>query len=45
MTELVIWRYANAFIFTNQSAVDFWIALVLVVVVVVVVVVVANKES
>jgi hypothetical protein len=27
-TELVIWRYANAFIFTNQSEVDFGIALV-----------------
>jgi hypothetical protein len=28
-TELVIWRYANAFIFTNQSELDFGIALVL----------------
>jgi hypothetical protein len=27
-TELVIWRYANAFIFTNQSELDFGIALV-----------------
>ena len=27
-TELVIWRYANAFIFTNQSEVDFGIGLV-----------------
>jgi hypothetical protein len=27
-TELVVWRYANAFIFTNQSEVDFGIALV-----------------
>jgi len=27
-TELVIWRYANAFIFTNQSEVDFRIGLV-----------------
>jgi hypothetical protein len=25
-TELVIWRYANAFIFTNQSELDFGIA-------------------
>jgi hypothetical protein len=24
-TELVIWRYANAFIFTNQSELDFGI--------------------
>jgi len=28
MTELVIWRYANAFIFTNQLEVDFGIGLV-----------------
>jgi hypothetical protein len=28
MTELVIWRYANAFIFTNQSEFDFGIAYV-----------------
>ena len=28
-TELVIWRYANAFIFTNQSELDFGIALVI----------------
>ena len=27
-TEHVIWRYANAFIFTNQSELDFGIALV-----------------
>jgi hypothetical protein len=27
-TELVIWRYANAFIFTNQSEVDFGLAYV-----------------
>jgi hypothetical protein len=27
-TELVIWRYANAFIFTNQSEFDFGIAYV-----------------
>jgi hypothetical protein len=27
-TELVIWRYANAFIFTNQSQLDFAIAYV-----------------
>jgi hypothetical protein len=27
-TELVIWRYANAFIFTKQSELDFGIALV-----------------
>jgi hypothetical protein len=27
-TELVIWRYANAFIFTNQSELDFEIAYV-----------------
>jgi hypothetical protein len=27
-TELVIWRYANAFLFTNQSEVDFGIGLV-----------------
>jgi uncharacterized membrane protein len=27
-TELVIWRYANAFIFTNQLELDFEIALV-----------------
>ena len=27
-TELVIWRYANAFIFTNQSELDFGIVLV-----------------
>ena len=27
-TELVIWRYANTFIFTNQSELDFGIALV-----------------
>jgi hypothetical protein len=27
-TELVIWRYANAFIFTNQSELDFGIAYV-----------------
>jgi hypothetical protein len=26
--ELVIWRYANAFIFTNQSELDFGIAYV-----------------
>jgi hypothetical protein len=25
-TELVIWRYANAFIFINQSELDFGIA-------------------
>jgi hypothetical protein len=25
-TELVIWRYANAIIFTNQSELDFGIA-------------------
>jgi hypothetical protein len=25
-TELVIWRYGNAFIFTNQSELDFGIA-------------------
>ena len=29
-TELVIWRYANAFIFTNQSELDFGIALVVI---------------
>jgi hypothetical protein len=28
-TELVIWCYANAFIFTNQSELDFGIAYVL----------------
>jgi hypothetical protein len=28
-TELVIWRYANAFFFTNQSEVDFGIGLIL----------------
>jgi len=28
-TELVIWRYANAFIFNNQSELDFGIAYVL----------------
>jgi hypothetical protein len=28
-TELVIWHYANAFIFTNQSELDFGIAYVL----------------
>jgi hypothetical protein len=28
-TELVIWRYANALIFTNQSELDFGIACVL----------------
>jgi hypothetical protein len=28
-TELVIWRYGNAFIFTNQSELDFGIAYVL----------------
>ena len=28
-TELVIWRYANAFIFTNQSELDFGIPYVL----------------
>ena len=28
MNELVIWRYANAFIFTKQSEVDFGIGLV-----------------
>jgi hypothetical protein len=27
-SELVIWRYANAFIFTNQSELDFGIAYV-----------------
>jgi hypothetical protein len=27
-TELVIWRYANALIFTNQSELDFGIAYV-----------------
>jgi hypothetical protein len=27
-TDLVIWRYANAFIFTNQSKIDFGIAYV-----------------
>ena len=27
-TELVIWRYANEFIFTNQSEIDFGIGLV-----------------
>jgi hypothetical protein len=26
-TELVIWRYANAFFFTNQLEIDFGIAL------------------
>jgi hypothetical protein len=28
-TELVIWRYAHAFIFTNQSELDFGIAYVI----------------
>jgi hypothetical protein len=28
-TELLIWRYADAFIFTNQSELDFGIAYVL----------------
>jgi len=28
MTELVIWRYDNAFIFTKHSELDFGIALV-----------------
>jgi hypothetical protein len=28
MTEFVIWRYANAFIFTNQSELDFGLAYV-----------------
>jgi len=27
-TELVIWRYANTFIFTNQSEIDFGIGLI-----------------
>jgi hypothetical protein len=29
-TELVLWRYDNAFLFTNKSEVDFVSALVLV---------------
>jgi hypothetical protein len=29
-TELVLWRYDNAFLFTNQSEVDFGIALVII---------------